>query len=89
VNPASTYYSLDIQYAYQGTCEDIQKSEKTITILATAKATIDSVIAALGIGDKVHATDLYDGTANNTASYPTESLEERVQDLEDAADGNP
>lgn len=84
VNPASTYYSLDIQYAYQGTCEDIQKSEKTITILATAKATIDSVISALGIGDKVHATDLYDGTANNTASYPTESLEERVQDLEDA-----
>ena len=83
VNPANTYYSLDIHYAYQGTCEDIQKSEKTITILATAKATIDSVITALGIGDKVHATDLYDGTANNTAAYPTASIEERVEDLED------
>ena len=89
VNPANTYYSLDIHYAYQGTCEDIQKSEKTITILATAKATIDSVITALGIGDKVHATDLYDGTANNTAAYPTASIEERVEDLEDYNQTNP
>jgi len=82
VVPTNTYYSLDIQYAYKGTCEDIQNSEKTITILATAKATIDSIITALGIGDKVQATDLYDGTADGTTSYPTASIEERVEELE-------
>ena len=83
VTPTSSYYALDIHYAYQGTCEDIQKSEKTITILATAKATIDSVITALGIGDKVKATDLYDGTADGNTSYPTDSIEDKVADLED------
>ena len=82
VDPTATYYSLDIQYAYKGTCEDIQNSEKTITILAPAKATIDSIITALGIGDKVNATDLYDGTANSTAAYPTASVEERLDNLE-------
>mgnify|MGYP006896827957 CR=1 FL=1 len=73
---------MDIQYAYKGTCEDIQNSEKTITILATTKATIDSIITALGIGDKVHATDLYDGTADSTSAYPTASIEERLDSLE-------
>jgi hypothetical protein len=56
VNPANTYYALDIQYAYQGTCEDIQKSEKTLTILfpsTTAKDTIDNVVKSLDIEDKV------------------------------------
>ncbi len=82
VNPANTYYCLDIQYAYKGTCEDIQNSEKTMTILATSKANIDAVITALGIGDKVHATDLFDGTADGSAAYPTASVEERLDDLE-------
>jgi hypothetical protein len=33
VNPAAEYDVLDIHYAYQGTCEDIQKSEKDITFV--------------------------------------------------------
>jgi hypothetical protein len=56
VNPESTYYALDIHYAYQGTCEDIQKSEKTLTILfpsTTSKDTLDEVIKGLGIEDKI------------------------------------
>lgn len=58
-DPSKTYYCLDIQYAYQGTCEDIQKSEKTLTIVAEDKAIIDAIIAAMGIGDKVSETDYY------------------------------
>lgn len=34
VDPTASYYCLDIHYAYQGTCEDIQKSEKTLTIIS-------------------------------------------------------
>lgn len=83
VDPTKTYYSLDIQYAYQGTCEDIQKSEKTMTIITDTKATLDSIITNLGIGAKVHYTDLYDGTANNNAVYP-KTLDERVAELEKA-----
>jgi hypothetical protein len=74
VNPTSTYYCLDIHYAYQGTCEDIQKSEKTLTIIAPAKATIDAIITALGIQNVVHSTDLYDGVADNTSYYPVGNL---------------
>lgn len=73
VNPASTYYCLDIHYAFQGSCEDIQKSEKTITIIATSSSIIDDIIEDLEIGDKVHATDLYDGTADNQFAYPEEA----------------
>lgn len=81
VDPSKTYYVLDIHYAYQGTCEDIQKSEKTMTILAETKAVIDGIIENLGIGAKVHYTDLYDGTADDNAVYP-KSIEERLSDLE-------
>lgn len=33
-NPTAQYYCFDIHYAFQGSCEDIQKSEKTITFIA-------------------------------------------------------
>lgn len=36
----ATYFYLDIHYAYQGNCEDIQKSEKTITIASQKKDVI-------------------------------------------------
>lgn len=58
-DPTKTYYCLDIHYAYQGTCEDIQKSEKTLTIVAEAKATIESIITNMGIGSLVSKTDYY------------------------------
>jgi len=88
VDPAKTYYCLDIQYAYQGTCEDIQKSEKTLTILAETKPVIDSIIDKMGITSQVQATDMYDGTKNsdsakaNTRAYSAKSLNERVTTLE-------
>ena len=89
VDPTSTYYVLDVHYAFQGSCEDIQKSEKTITFVAKTKAIIDSLIEELGIGTIVKATDLYDGTADGQFAYPTASLEERVGDLEDYNEAHP
>lgn len=87
VNPTSTYYSLDIHYAYKGTCEDIQNSEKTITILATTKAIINSTVSALGIGTIVQDTDRFDDDELGADfTYPTKSdLEQRVEDLESAS----
>lgn len=49
VDPEGTYYYLDIAYAYAGDCEDIQNSKKLMTIVAPTKATITSLITALGI----------------------------------------
>lgn len=49
VDQEGTYYYLDIAYAYAGDCEDIQNSKKLITIVAPSKATITSLITALGI----------------------------------------
>lgn len=46
-NETSTYYVLDIHYAFQGSCEDIQKSEKTLTIASTDSSVIEAVIAKL------------------------------------------
>ena len=40
------YDVLDIHYAYKGTCEDIQNSEKTLTIVAPA-GSIDDIADAL------------------------------------------
>ena len=89
VDPESTYYVLDVHYAFQGTCEDIQKSEKTITFVAKTKAIIDSLIEKLGIGTIVKATDLYDGTADGQMAYPEASLEDRVEDLEQYNEDHP
>lgn len=48
-DPTKTYFSLDIHYAFQGSCEDIQKSEKTLTLVAETKAEIAQIITDLGI----------------------------------------
>lgn len=77
VDPTQTYYSLDIHYAYQGTCEDIQKSEKTLTVIATAKATIDAIITAMGIEDLVTYTSAYDGDTTN-AIVAGKTVTERI-----------
>ena len=54
---SATYFYLDIHYAYQGTCEDIQKSEKTITIASQKKDVIAQIITTFGI--TVEATTAY------------------------------
>ena len=53
----ATYFYLDIHYAYQGNCEDIQKSEKTITIASQNKDVIAYIITTFGI--TVDATTAY------------------------------
>lgn len=46
VDPSKTYYTLDIHYAYVGSNEAVQKSEKTITIVSAVKDDINSLITA-------------------------------------------
>ena len=46
VDPAKAYYVFDIHYAYVGSNESVQKSEKTITIVCADKAVLNKVIAA-------------------------------------------
>ena len=46
VDPAKAYYVFDIHYAYVGSNESVQKSEKTITIVCADKVELNKVIAA-------------------------------------------
>ena len=46
VDPAKAYCVFDIHYAYVGSNESVQKSEKTITIVCADKAELNKVIAA-------------------------------------------
>ena len=46
VDPAEAYCVFDIHYAYVGSNESVQKSEKTITIVCANKAELNKVIAA-------------------------------------------
>jgi len=47
VDPTKEYDFLDIHFAYQGSCEDIQKSEKDITIVWDSKSPLTSLISDL------------------------------------------
>lgn len=47
VDPSKEYHTLDIHYAYVGSNESVQKSEKDITIVAADAATLNSVITAV------------------------------------------
>lgn len=85
-NPTSEYYCLDIHYAYQGTCEDIQKSEKTLTLISTNKSYIDKLITDLGISSKVQATAAYNAISDEDVDFPTPSVESQVSDLGTAVD---
>lgn len=46
VDPAKAYCVFDIHYAYVGSNESVQKSEKTITIVCADKAELNKIIAA-------------------------------------------
>ena len=46
VDPTKTYCVFDIHYAYIGSNESVQKSEKTITIVCADKAELNKVITA-------------------------------------------
>lgn len=47
VDPTQEYYTLDIHYAYVGSNESVQKSEKDLTIVSTTKAVINSIVGAI------------------------------------------
>jgi hypothetical protein len=47
VDASKTYSVLDIHYAYVGSNESVQKSEKTITIVCDNKTTLNSIIGAV------------------------------------------
>lgn len=46
VDPTKTYCVFDIHYAYVGSNESVQKSEKTITIVCADKAELNKVVIA-------------------------------------------
>lgn len=47
VDASKTYSVLDIHYAYVGSNESVQKSEKTITIVCDNKTTLNNIIGAV------------------------------------------
>lgn len=47
IDPSKTYNVLDIHYAYVGSNESVQKSEKTITIACADKGVFDKIINAV------------------------------------------
>lgn len=47
VDPTKEYHVLDLHYAYVGSNECVQKSEKDITIVSTDEATINSLVEAI------------------------------------------
>ena len=55
VDPEQAYDALEIHFAYQGSCEDIQKSEKDITIIGT-NAQISTLVGLLQGENYINAT---------------------------------
>lgn len=47
VDPSKEYHTLDIHYAYTGSNESVQKSEKDITIVCANKAELNKIISAV------------------------------------------
>ena len=47
VDASKTYHVLDIHYAYVGSNESVQKSEKTITIVCDNKTTLNNIVSAV------------------------------------------
>ena len=77
------YDALEIHFAYQGTCEDIQKSEKDITIIGAA-----SVIASLG--STLGAADMLGGLSGNKVATPVityNSTSHKITDITCATPG--
>lgn len=47
VDPTKAYHTLDIHYAYVGSNESVQKSEKDITIVASDKTVLNAIIGKI------------------------------------------
>jgi hypothetical protein len=69
VDSSKTYYTLDIHYAFQGSCEDIQKSEKTLTIVAEDVDDIEGIISELKkLNVEVHKTAGYKAATDDSSA---------------------
>lgn len=58
VDPSKPYYTFDIHYAYVGSNESVQKSEKTITIVSPDKTELNKVITAFNSASGLSITSL-------------------------------
>lgn len=58
VDPTKTYYVFDIHYAYVGSNESVQKSEKTITIVCDTKIELNKVITDFNTATGLNITTL-------------------------------
>lgn len=57
-DPTKSYYTLDIHYAYVGSNEAVQKSEKDITIACEDKTVLNSIITAVNTAAKTAIASL-------------------------------
>lgn len=58
VDPTKEYHVLDLHYAYVGSNECVQKSEKDITIVSTDKAIINSLVDAINTATGMEVASL-------------------------------
>lgn len=58
VDPTKEYHVLDLHYAYVGSNECVQKSEKDITIVSTDKAIINSLVDAINAATSMEIASL-------------------------------
>lgn len=58
VDPTKEYHVLDLHYAYVGSNESVQKSEKDITIVSTDKAVINGLVDAINTATGMEVASL-------------------------------
>lgn len=58
VDPTKEYHVLDLHYAYVGSNESVQKSEKDITIVSTDKAVINGLVNAINTATGMEVASL-------------------------------
>jgi len=58
VDPTQEYHIFDIHYAYTGSNEGVQKSEKTISIVCADKTALNNIITAFNTATGLSVTAL-------------------------------
>lgn len=57
-NPSKTYHTFDIHYAYVGSNEAVQKSEKDITIVCSDKTELNEIVTAFNTATGLNVASL-------------------------------
>lgn len=82
VDPATTYDVIDIHFAYQGSCEDIQKSEKDITIVcpSASHTVVNALISAINTAaaKEILIADKDTALVDTTTGKPLADIEANV-----------